>query len=409
MNAPRRRSDRRGRRRTVLLACAGGALAAIVVLLVLAGGSQRPAPRSPGTPAQPPVPSIPAVPAGAPSQPAVTRVRIGVSVNGLFNAPGTSAAQIEAQLGALQATAATVARSDALWEYGEPAAPVGGVHHYDWRFDDRIVAALAVHRLRWLPILDYTAGWARLSPDLLHSPPRDPRDFAAFAGALGARYGTGGDYWRSHPELPRLPVDTYEVWNEEDSGVFWSPQPDLAAYARLYAAARNALIAVDSGARVIVGGLTSPKTSMPALLSIRPQLRGHLDGIAIHPYASTPLGVLAHVRDARATLSSLGLTGVQLYLTELGWTVHPPGSQHFVPEPRRPGYIMQSLSALGHTDCGIAAVILYTWVTAERNRADPEDWFGIHPVTGAASPDTEAFTSGVRQASERAPAVALCQ
>ena len=41
-------------------------------------------------------------------------------------------------------------------------------------------------------------------------------------------------------------------------------------------------------------------------------------------------------------------------------------------------------------------------MTPERDPADPQDWFGIHPPGGGSSPDTDAFAAAIRAA--RAPA-----
>ena len=105
-------------------------------------------------------------------------------------------AQIDAQLKALHDSGATIARTDAFWEGAEPAAPVNGVHHYDWRFDDTIAAALASHRLKWLPIIDYTAYWAESVPGKDHSPPtlsrRLRRVRGGVCGALRAATGSSG-------------------------------------------------------------------------------------------------------------------------------------------------------------------------------------------------------------------------
>src|SRR5206468_146253 len=94
-----------------------------------------------------------------------------------------------------------LARSDSLWELAERRPPSGGVHRYDWTFDDGVVEALAEHRVRWLPILDYSPAWAARAPSRAHSPPRSGDDFAAFASALATRYGRGGQLWskRQHP------------------------------------------------------------------------------------------------------------------------------------------------------------------------------------------------------------------
>ncbi len=320
-----------------------------------------------------------------------------------------SRAQIDAQLRALRQTGATVARSDALWEYGERVAPVNGVHHYDWRFDDLIAGSLAAHGLQWLPILDYSPGWARSVAGQDHSPPRSAEAFAAFAAALAARYGAGGTFWRERPKLKAQPVSTYEVWNEPDNKEFWVPTPDAARYVDLYLSARDAIAAVDPGARVIVGGLTSISTFLPAMVRARPGLAGHLDGVAIHPYGPNPLVVLARVRGARSVLVSLGMSSVPLYVTEFGWTTQPAGAQGWAPEPLRPGYISSTIDALGHVNCGLASVILYTWVTPERNPADSGDWFGIHPPDGGDTPDTSAFANALRAAGQPAKTIRLCR
>ena len=57
------------------------------------------------------------------------------------------------------------------------------------------------------------------------------------------------------------------------------------------------------------------------------------------------------------------------------------------------------LAALRRVRCGLAATIVYTWVTPERNRADGQDWFGIHGPAGAATPDSAAFAAGLRRVS----------
>ena len=375
-------------------------VAAVVVLVTRAGPTRPPrvahvvpAPRGLG-----PVPA-PVARRLDPALAAPSGQAFGVNVNLLFNTFSYTPAQIEAQLAAVHATGATLARSDALWEATEPRAPVDGRHTYDWSFDDQIAGALAANGLTWLPILDYTAPWAQSIPGQDHSPPRSDADYAAYAAAFTARYGADGIYWRSHPALTPTPVTTIEIWNEPDNGEFWTPAPDARGYADLYLAARGAIDTVDPSIRAIVGGLTAPSTFLPAMLDAVPQLRGHIDGVAIHPYGS-PAVVLAKVRGARAALVSEGMGAVPLYVTEFGWTTGPPGALDYVPAQRRPGDIATTLADLGHLDCGVAASVLYTWVSPRRDATNPQDWFGIADPDdpGAGTPDTAAFSAGLRNA-----------
>jgi hypothetical protein len=325
-------------------------------------------------------------------------------VNRLFNDGTFTPAQIESQLQLLEDAGATLARSDALWEAAEPHPPAAGAHRYDWLFDDLIAASLAAHHLTWLPIIDYSAPWAQSIPGRDHSPPTSASAFAAYAAAVALRYGAGGSFWKAHPEVTPEPVDTLEIWNEPDNPSFWSPRPDPPRYAELYAVSRNRVKRADPSARVIIGGLTHPEVFLPALLTAAPDLRGRIDGVAIHPYAPDPAVLVQRVRTARAVLRSLDLGSVPLYVTEFGWTTSPPGALNYLPARLRPAYIAQTLAALGHTSCGIAASVLYTWVTPDRTPANPQDWFGISPLAGASSRDAAAFAEGLRQAGSPGPA-----
>ena len=150
-----------------------------------------------------PAPGLPAGP-----------VQYGVNAQYLF----TTAPQDQwgRQLDAMRATGLKVVRQDAEWAGVEPQPPAGGRHAYHWEQLDAIAGELARHGLRWRPIVDYSAPWAAAAEGNTKSPPRDDAAFAAYAGALAARYGAGGSFWRAHPGLPNLPVTAFEIWNEPD-------------------------------------------------------------------------------------------------------------------------------------------------------------------------------------------------
>jgi hypothetical protein len=376
-------------RRSWLPAAASLALALVGVLAGCGGSSSHHTTSGP--------------PREAPSVPAPATTAFGATVNALYNAPVYTAGEVLGELAALRATGATLARSDVLWEKIESTAPTGGVHHYDWRFDDAIAGSLASQGLTWLPILDYAANWAKAVPSQLHSPPRSAGLFATFAGAFAARYGPGGAFWRAHPELTPKPITTFEVWNEPDGG-FWYPAPDAAAFADLYLQTRSAIDAVAPGARVVVGGLTHVETFLPAMLAARPGLAVHLDGVGIHLYERNPSRVFARVRRARRVLRAEGVGAVPLYITEIGWPTHPVSralNPYWAPARLRPSYIARTIGTLGHSDCGIGAILVYSWVTAQRTPGYLEDWYGINPPPGrgATSADVTAFTGAIRSAS----------
>jgi hypothetical protein len=403
-------------------------LAAVLVpvLVLLSGGGPRepfaPRPFRPGIRTRPGVTTHPGITtrsrgfygaagplrAGPPAQPPPDSEQLGVNITFLFSLRRYRAPQIATQLAALARTGATLVRTDAPWEATEPRAPVGGIHRYHWAVDDRIVAALASHHLRWLPMIGYSPGWARSLPGADHSPPTSRADYADYAAALAQRYGEGGSFWRAHPGLSAEPVDTYGIWNEPDTRFFWSPRPDLATYAELYLRARAAITSVQHQARVITGGLTRPAKSLPQMLRAQPRLRGHIDGIDVHPYGRDPQAVLAKVRAARTTLRSLGLVDVPLYMTEFGWTIRPAGAPNYASADQRPWFIFQTITSLRGTDCSLAAVLLYSWFAPELNPANAQDWFGINPPSSEPGPAVRAFARALGASGRGLTARHLC-
>jgi hypothetical protein len=165
-----------------------------------------------------------------------------------------------------------------------------------------------------------------------------------------------------------------------------------------------------------VGGLSNPTSFLPKLVAARPELAGHADGVAIHPYGDTPALVLGRVRAAQETLSRLRMGGLPLYVTEFGWTTNPAGALNYAPAGKRGGYIEATMTLLGHTDCGIAAALLYTWITPGGDRANPQDWYGLRvgglngsAVVDQTGGDVPAFAAGVRRAGAEAPANRVCR
>jgi hypothetical protein len=279
-----------------------------------------------------------------------------------------------------------LARVAPLWEATEPLAPQAGRHLYDWRYDDRIARHLARGGFRWVAVLAFAPGWASAAPGVLHAAPRGTANYAAYAAAVARRY--------------RGLTAAFEIWNEENTPIFWRPAPNPVAYARLYAAARLAIHRADPGVPVLIGGLAGGHTEFLTTLLRQPELRGAIDGVAVHAYAATPEAVLAQVERYRRTLDQLGFATVPLYVTEYGWSsrrilpspqqpVVPPGS--YAPAAQRPGFIVQTARDLLSSGCDVRMAIFYAWLTQERNPASLYDWYGVSTPTGAATPATQAI------------------
>jgi hypothetical protein len=347
----------------------------------------------------------------APARAHAQQEMFGVSVNRVFNdrfEPSTW----DAPLAAVRASGIRAARTDAFWMWAEPDAPQGGIHHYDWTMLDAVATALAQHHLRWLPILDYSAEYAKSDPGDYHSPPTDNADYAAYARAFAERYGRNGTFWSAHSGLDPLPVTSYEIWNEPNGAWFWRPAPDPARYADMYIRARAAIRAADPQATAVVGGLVPDTAYVEAMYAARPELRGGVDAVGWHPYAPTADGALGYVRALRRTLETLGDPHVPIQVTEVGWPTGGAGSPIVMGEQARAAALERVTDTLARSDCEVTSVIPYTWSTPEQNGDDPEDWYGIRHPDGGVTPSSAAYARVVARWDAQPPAdldrVRLC-
>jgi polysaccharide biosynthesis protein PslG len=320
----------------------------------------------------------------------------GVNPGDLFKLPET---KWDRNLQTIADDGVQVVRMGAWWSDLEPGPPVNGHHTYSWSDVDKQVVALARNGLQWEPLLCFSATWGSKVDGDYSAAPRGEENFALFAAALAKRYGPDGGFWVEHPELPKLPVSAYEIWNEENAKVYWHPSTP-EDYADLYAASRNAIRSVDPRARVVLGGLAAsnggsviaPEDFLRAMYAHRPDLKGNVDAVGFHPYAQDPQSVYAKIAAFRQELDDIAGPGVPLELTEIGWTTVD------VSETERADYMRDVTSTLAHSDCDVERVSAYAWIGPEQNASDREQWFGIAHADGSNKPTADAYEAAVKRA-----------
>lgn len=321
-------------------------------------------------------------------------VTYGINIQGLvYEQPPQTWAR---QLDAVTAAGLTLVRADAAWDVVEPRPPVEGRHRYDWRLYDRLVTLLAERRLRWLPIIDYSTRWNRSDPGNRRSPPADLEAYAEYAAAVARRYGQDGEFWRSRPQLPAMPVTAYEIWNEPD---FRPTAFPAARYVDAYLAARNRIVAADPAARVWVGGLAiDPGGFIRAMLRQRPDAASQIDAVAIHPYGDNAVESIRKVARLREDLDDLDLGEIPIAVTEVGWATQGDDPLPRASDARRARYLTELVRTLGRSDARIVAFVPHAWVTLEQNPDRTEQWFGIRHPDGTPTATSAAYARAVRDA-----------
>jgi hypothetical protein len=205
---------------------------------------------------------------------------------------------------------------------------------------DGVVRWLAESRMRLYPTLGLPcpSGTANCTAQTQIPPATAASEMAQYITAFAQRYGAQGTFWSANPDLPYLPVKSFEIGNEPNIRVYWVQdgthlhwdQPssplvaDAADYAEVYEAARTALHNVDPTGLAVVGGLADSASlgvdvqSDEALLRALP--RGQVDAVGYHPWVFDVSDSLLRpdTTDLRVWMDQNGFSGVPLDANELG-------------------------------------------------------------------------------------------
>lgn len=224
---------------------------------------------------------------------------------------------------------------------------------YDWSGYDVVFGELA--RAGMEPLASAIGTPAAYAPLQTDPPTSDPETFDAWADFLKAaaeRYGLDGDYWQelaqSEPDLTPRPVGTWEIWNEPNTALFWTPAPDADAYAALLKRSARVLRGVDPDARIMTGGIFATPQSDGAIVSYdflgqiyaKRGVADAIDSVGIHPYSPDVAGVLDQVKRTRKSIDDAG-DDASLWITELGWSSSPKGPSDQAKTPERQASLLR--------------------------------------------------------------------
>lgn len=179
---------------------------------------------------------------------------------------------------------------------------------------DEIVNRAVAHNIKLLGLLDYQTYPAASSADW--STPAYRQNFIARISEIVTRY--------------RDRIKAWEIWNEEDSPYYVTPE----AYGQILAEAYTTIKALSPEALVVFGGLSSTwSTSGNYLNSVYSStaFRNHFstyghypfDVLAVHPYnwQGNPYDYIHHnlQTNIRQVLNNYQDSHKRIWLTEIGW------------------------------------------------------------------------------------------
>ncbi len=198
----------------------------------------------------------------------------------------------------------------------------------DWDSFDREVKLAAEADIRVMPFVWGSPEWA--APQVIDLPVRSSWQRWGWSKLLreaARRYGPDGEFWDENPDLPFLPIRSWEIWNEENIVTF-ADKPDPVGFARLIRISGRTLHRVDPGAKVILGGFFGRPLQIPpnmasgeflSRLYRAGDVKRHFDGVALHPYVARARAMGAQIENLRRVMRVHDDARTPIYVTELGW------------------------------------------------------------------------------------------
>lgn len=191
-------------------------------------------------------------------------------------------------------------RFDFLWQDIEPEEGKFNFSKYDV-----IVDIVRKNNLNILGILDYSVSWASAEGKWNSTP--DTKAFVNYAVKVIGHYKDKIKYW--------------ELWNEPDSGVYWSKQDGLKSYCKLLKEVYIAAKKTYPECKILNGGLANGLASVNRLYDNG--AKGYFDIMNIHFFES-PIhrggikGVTAYPKLAYKVMSRNGDGDKKIWITEIG-------------------------------------------------------------------------------------------
>jgi hypothetical protein len=393
----------------VCAALAAGAVA-VIALIALAPAWASGRPSASARPERPSTTTTPATPAAVPAG------FVGVDVDGpVFGADDTI--NFDRQVGTMVANGVQSIRVAFNWAAAEPYenwsdVPAADRDEYTnvggkpFRFTqtDGIVGAAAQHDVTVLPTVIYTPSWD--AKDNKQGPLNTPKrtgPYGTYLTALIGRYGAHGSFWRANPQIRRLPIRSWQIWNEENLGYYW-PQPFASGYVGLLRTAHAAIRKADPGAKVVLGALTNLAWKSIGQIYRIGGARNLFDVASVNGFTKLPADVILYLRFTRNAMIHFKDGHKPLLATEVSWPSSQGKSrQKFdfdtteAGQARNIAALMPMIGA-SYQSLRLAGFYYYTWMGDEGDRSLAFDFAGLlrfddNKVT--VKPALAAFRRGV--------------
>jgi hypothetical protein len=280
---------------------------------------------------------------------------------------------------------------------------------YDTRYHDEFVAAAASKGITILPILFRTPEF-HLSRHAGRAacPPRSNASLAAYAQALVRRYGPNGTLWAERPGIPRLPIRSWQIWNEPNLAIYWCNKPSAKKYVAMLRTVGKAIKQVDRGAHIVTAGLPDSKlrTAVPLMRYLGQMYRAkaakYFDSLAINSYAKDHRHLGRMMKTIRKWMNRNGDRRGKIWITEIGWGDRGPKHRFIVGARGQATRIANSLALIRRSQRALRlrGFVYFSWRDGAPYAPNFNDMWGLHTglldINGQPKPAYAAFGSRMK-------------
>jgi hypothetical protein len=281
---------------------------------------------------------------------------------------------------------------------------------YDLAFYDQYMLDTARAGIGVLPVLYNSPGFRqpRHRPSRFLFLPKSPRAMGRFAALLVNRYGPNGSLWRQHPEVPKLPIHSWQIWNEPNLIFYASPRPSARRYTRLLRTVSRYIRKADPSAEVVTAGIPPSKLKGAVRLGrfikgmYRARARGSFNTLAVNAYAIDARELSRTVRSVRRIMNRYHDGGSKIWITELGWATGGPKHRFNVGFSEQGNRIRSTLGwiAQNRAAYNIRGLVYFQWRDQKPYPPTYKDMWGLHTgllnLDGVAKPALSAFTQAAQ-------------
>jgi hypothetical protein len=211
---------------------------------------------------------------------------------------------------------------------------------------------------------------------------------------------------RSHT-ASRLPIRTWQIWNEPVLNWQWEPHAGWAErYARLLRTAARAVRRRDRRATIVLAGFPNASWTAIARVYKAGNVRRYFDAAAVHMYSAKPADFVEIVRRVRRAMDRAGDRRKPIYVTEAGASaslsvIRSPDHEHFQTTSgglaRHIGRSYRALARVRHR-YKVRRVYWYTWASPYDATTGVFGYMGLNAFHGAGVRPMPALTAFRRTA-----------